>query len=99
MKVKFVFLLLGVILVGLALASCGPPPTPAPTPTPTAHPGAALVTSRCSSCHSISRVTTAAYDQEGWQFTVDRMVISGAQLSAEQVPMVVEYLAATYPKK
>lgn len=99
MKVKLVLVLLGVILVVLVLASCGPPPTPAPTPTPTVHPGQALVNSRCITCHDIKRVSTAAYDQDGWQFTVDRMVVSGAQLSPEQVPMVVDYLAATYPKK
>jgi mono/diheme cytochrome c family protein len=98
MKLKIEITLL-ISLVILLIASCGPPPTPEPTPTPTVHPGKAVVASRCIGCHELSRVSNAAYDQEGWQLTVDRMVLSGAQLSDEQVALVVEYLAEAYPKE
>lgn len=98
MKLKL-FAVLWVAVVVLMLAGCGAPAAPAPTPTPTVHPGQALVSSRCIGCHELNRISNAAYDQEGWQLTVDRMVLSGAQLSPEQVPMVVEYLAQAYPRE
>ena len=98
MKLKIAVALL-ISLVILLIASCGPPPTPEPTPTPTVHPGKAVVASRCIGCHELNRVTNASYDKEGWQLTVDRMVLVGAQLSDEQVAMVVDYLAEAYPKE
>lgn len=86
-------------LVILIIVGCGPPPTPEPTPTPTPHPGKAVLSSRCISCHQLNRVENAAFDEEGWQLVVDRMVLNGAQLSDEQVSLVVDYLVQTYPQE
>ena len=91
-----------IIMVGLIIlttVSCGPAPTPEPTPTPEVHKGKAIVASRCIGCHEINRVENARFNQEGWQMTVDRMVLSGAQLTDEQTELVVDYLALTYPKE
>ena len=98
MRMKIAIALL-ITLAVLLIVSCGPSPTPEPTPTPTVHPGKAIVASRCVGCHELNRVSNATFDKEGWQLTVDRMVLSGAQLSDEQVAMVVDYLAQTYPKE
>ena len=97
-------LILAAILMVLISVSCGPAPTQEPTPTlePTPTPqemlGKALVASRCIGCHELNRVTKVSFDQEGWQKTVDWMVLIGAQLSDEEAVLVVDYLAQTYPK-
>jgi mono/diheme cytochrome c family protein len=95
----YALLILVALSVVLISVSCGPAPTPEPTPTPQEMPGKALVASRCIGCHELNRVKNASYDKEGWQKTVDRMVLSGAQLSDEQVTQVVDYLAQAYPKE
>lgn len=97
MKSRIVVSMLIIALIVVFFASCGPPPTPEPTPTPTVHPGESLVSTKCIGCHDINRVTNASYDEMGWQLTVDRMVMSGAQLNEDQVSMVVDYLAENYP--
>jgi len=93
----YVIFVLLTILGALVIVSCGT--ASAPEPTPTVHPGKALVSSRCIGCHELNRVTNAAFDQQGWQLTVDRMVLNGAQLSEEQAVLAVDYLAQTYPKE
>ncbi len=98
MKVQIGLLLLVGILV-LTSVSCGPAATPEPTPTPEVHKGKAIVTTRCVGCHEIGRVQNAKYDRDGWQMTIDRMVLTGAQLTDEQKELVVDYLALTYPKE
>ena len=100
MKMRKLIVIVMVLLI-LTIVGCGPAETPEPTavPTPTVHPGKAVVSSRCIGCHEMNRVTNAAFDQEGWQLIVDRMVLTGAQLSDDQVTMVVDYLAQTYPKE
>src|SRR3972149_1581157 len=83
MKRNF-FIILLMILVALNVVSCGLSLKSAPTPSPTAHPGKAIISGRCTGCHELNRITSAAFDRQGWQLTVDRMVLAGAQLSEEQ---------------
>ena len=99
-KKELVLLIIAFILI-VIFVGCGPKETPAPTATPTekVHEGKALVASRCIGCHDISRVTNAAYDREGWEKTVERMVLSGAKLNDEQKALVIDYLTITYPKE
>ena len=51
-----------------------------------------LVTAVCASCHSLDRVKNKTADKDGWTTTVARMREKGADLTDEQVPVVVEYL-------
>ncbi len=88
-----------VILIFLLIVGCGAPATPEPTPVPTVHPGKSLVSSRCVGCHPMNRVENAAYDEKGWQLTVDRMVLLGAEIPNDQAPVVVDYLAQAFPKE
>jgi hypothetical protein len=59
--------------------------------------GEALLQDRCTVCHSLSRVENASKTAEGWESTVNRMVDYGAELSAEELEFLVQYLAETYP--
>jgi cytochrome c5 len=58
--------------------------------------GATLLDNRCTVCHSKSKVTGTSKTYDGWDQTVNRMVLKGAALSPEEVKILVEYLAQTY---
>lgn len=100
MKSKISVLWVMLLALSLFVAACSPaePPPPTVTPTPEVHPGEALVSNRCSTCHSLGVIQNAKYDASGWKSTVDRMVTTGATLNDEQVVQVVDYLAKTYGK-
>jgi len=51
-----------------------------------------LVNTACASCHSLDRVKNKVADKDGWTSTVTRMKAAGANLTDEQVPVVVEFL-------
>ena len=51
-----------------------------------------LVNTACASCHSLDRVKNKMADKDGWTATVTRMKAAGANLTDEQVPVVVEFL-------
>jgi len=51
-----------------------------------------LVNTACASCHSLDRVKNKVADKDGWTATVTRMKGAGANLTDEQVPVVVEFL-------
>ena len=53
---------------------------------------AGLVNTACASCHSLDRVKNKVADKDGWTTTVARMKAAGANLTDEQVPVVVEFL-------
>ena len=54
-----------------------------------------LVNTVCASCHSLDRVNGKKADRDGWTTTVARMKEMGANLTDEQVPVVVEFLTRT----
>jgi cytochrome c5 len=108
MKRKFFLwvVVLGVVMAGV-LAACGggrtetPSPTQplaaeqSPGPAPVAD-GATLLQERCTACHTLERVESAHKSAEEWEQTVSRMVGRGAQLTAEEKTVLVEYLATHY---
>src|SRR5215469_3714100 len=51
-----------------------------------------LVNTVCASCHSLDRVKNKTADNAGWTATVARMKEKGADLTDEQVPVVVDFL-------
>ena len=59
--------------------------------------GEALKQDRCTVCHSLARVEAAHKTAEQWLATVNRMIGYGAVLSAEELDVLVQYLAETYP--
>jgi competence protein ComEA len=52
----------------------------------------------CSQCHSLKRVTDSKLDAGEWKDLVNRMVENGAPLEADDLPVVIEYLAKNFPK-
>jgi glyoxylase-like metal-dependent hydrolase (beta-lactamase superfamily II) len=57
---------------------------------------ATLVNTVCASCHSLDRVNNKKADNVAWTTTVTRMKGKGADLTDEQVPLVIDYLARTH---
>jgi hypothetical protein len=80
--------LLGVALVILAQAPDGAAPTSKGPDSVAAN----LVNTVCASCHSLDRVKNKTADKDGWTTTVARMKEKGADLTDEQVAMVVDFL-------
>ena len=80
--------LLFVALVILAQAPDGAPPA-FKGPDAVA---SSLVNTACAGCHSLDRVKNKVADKDGWTTTVTRMKAAGANLTDEQVPVVVELL-------
>ena len=100
MNGKFILFFLMVVLIAIAVGcSQAPPPEPTATPVPTVHPGKAIVSSKCISCHDLDRVTNYKNDLDGWTMTVDRMILVGATLSDEQRESAIDYLAFAFPKE
>ncbi|MBI2819932.1 MAG: cytochrome C [Acidobacteria bacterium] len=62
-------------------------------------PGKAIIEEACVMCHALSLVSSAGYDRAQWLEAVDRMVTLGAELTPDQVPVVVDYLAANFPDR
>lgn len=48
----------------------------------------------CLACHDAEKASSGDRDRTGWEATVDEMISNGAQLTAEQKTVVVDYLAA-----
>lgn len=87
------------------LMSCdsGPPqPTQAPSSATApqaetrALDGAALLETRCSTCHNADRPKKVKKTRDQWEQTVTRMIGKGAQLTEVEKTVLVEYLAQTY---
>jgi cytochrome c5 len=59
--------------------------------------GQTLLQERCTACHTLNRVVSAHKTADQWAAAVGRMIGKGAQLSAEEKQVLVDYLAKTYP--
>lgn len=55
--------------------------------------GEALVSEKCSQCHSIDRVDAAVKSEAEWQSTVERMERNGLEVTAEERDTIVQWLA------
>ena len=75
------------------------PPVPAPASTaPEPPPGPALVVinERCSTCHTTASVFNQRRSADDWAATVQLMVDRGADLTPDDMTMVIDYLAANF---
>jgi cytochrome c5 len=84
-----------VLAVSLARAQN---PTQDPATAPPPPDAAAMVEGACTACHGLDFIAEHRMDRDDWDFTVRRMVDRGADLDFEAIPLVVDYLARTYPK-
>ena len=55
--------------------------------------GKQLVAFTCSQCHALREILLLRDGRQGWEKTVDRMVLYGAQLSPSEAEVVTRYLA------
>jgi mono/diheme cytochrome c family protein len=79
-----------VAAVALAIAA------PADAETGDVHGGQQLMLEACVQCHGLRPVRLTRDGVGGWQETVERMVVFGAQLDPAEVETLVSYLAIDY---
>jgi hypothetical protein len=58
--------------------------------------GKAIVERTCVSCHALKVVTAKRASKEQWSTLVDQMISRGADLSDDEVEIVVDYLAKNF---
>ena len=87
------------------------PQTPgAPTPGASASPakatvelpegdGKAIATENCQACHKLTNLTKANKSLDDWKETVQTMIDRGANVPADQVDTLVQYLAKNFGPK
>ncbi len=80
------------VLVGAALAARGQSTLPEGD-------GEAIIQQTCGQCHSLGRVVNSGHTRAGWAKVVAMMVNIGAELTPDQVKIVVDYLAQNFPQK
>ena len=88
--------LAAVTLVSAPLAAQGRAKAPV-RPLPDG-PGKALVENQCTTCHAVTMVTGMGHTPEEWKLTVERMVAAGADIPANQMTMLSDYLAKSFPE-
>ena len=62
-------------------------------------PGKAAVENSCQACHALTNITNAGHTPKDWDTVVHMMINAGAKLPPDQVPVVVNYLAAHFPAR
>jgi cytochrome c5 len=80
--------------LAVSLARAQDPP-PAPPPPAEAKD---IVQGVCTACHGLDFIAEHPKDHDGWDFTVRRMIDKGADLGVDDIPLVVDYLARSFPK-
>src|ERR1043165_8085781 len=61
--------------------------------------GKAIVARTCVNCHALKVVTSKRATKEQWSTLVDQMVSRGADLSDEEIEVVVNYLSKNFALK
>lgn len=86
-------------------AQTAPPPAapqaPAAAATPSAPPpgpGLVIIKEHCTTCHSTTTIFSQHRTPDDWAATVQLMIDRGADLTPDDMNVVVDYLANNYPK-
>lgn len=58
--------------------------------------GKRILLNTCTVCHDLSRVKRHGANREQWQETLEAMLNEGAQLSEEDFPVLLNYLARNF---
>jgi cytochrome c5 len=61
--------------------------------------GKKILEDSCIGCHGMDEIEKQSLSKEDWQTMVKMMIDYGAALKDSDIPVLVDYLAATYPKK
>lgn len=104
-----VCLIVAAVLV--ACSSAAPQPTQAPAatqapavtqPAPAASvapalDGATVLQKDCTSCHGLDKISSKKLSRQNWEQEVNDMISEqGAKVSADEMPVLLDYLAKTY---
>src|SRR5262245_9517307 len=58
----------------------------------------ALVEPACTTCHPQTMITNAGHTREDWKLLLERMVSAGADIPANQMNAVTDYLSKNFPE-
>jgi hypothetical protein len=107
MRFRIATVLTVVVLIGQVMATAQP--SPAPVATGQQKPedklpegeGKKILIDACSECHAVNEVTKFAgiYEMNEWRDLVKSMIVYGAQLTAEEEDVLVDYLDTHFGKK
>jgi len=98
MKMRTLALCFSLVAMLLIVSSCSARASNT-TPVPTTNlDGAALVQERCSVCHQLARIESRNHTSTEWKAIIDTMIRRGAQLTAEEETLAVDYLASNFGK-
>ena len=61
--------------------------------------GKTILEANCTGCHDTDLVTSQKNTKEGWQDIVNSMVSKGATISAQEMPVLIDYLTQNYGPK
>ena len=89
------FFLSWVVMVSLVACGGAAPSTSPASPANIAPDGKTLVETRCTACHSLSRIQQK-HNAGDWAAIVTTMVRRGAQLNYDEKAAVTQYLVANY---
>lgn len=59
-------------------------------------PGEQVLSRSCLACHDLTPIRTQALDVQGWSDLVDTMIEDGADVQADEIPLLTNYLAGRY---
>ena len=55
-------------------------------------PGERIMNASCQGCHDIRVIQTSAMDAAGWTKTIETMIVNGATIAKDDIPVLVKYL-------
>jgi cytochrome c5 len=58
-----------------------------------------ILENACTTCHDLDLVSGQKLNKDEWAMVVSGMVAKGAPVEDKDAPILIEYLAKTYPKK
>ena len=84
--------LVSIAIIGARALAADPPAAAAPPPGP----GLDLINQRCIFCHNTVQVFSQRKTPEAWSATIEQMANRGAEVSPEEMKVIVDYLAKNY---
>ncbi len=84
------------LMAGVAVAPLAAQQQIEPSKTLAPGKGVELATARCVTCHDATHITRVRLSRAEWEDNVQVMIKRGMPIAAEEIPLVVEYLATYY---
>lgn len=80
----------GIAVAPLAAQEPGPSKTLIPGK------GSDLTMAKCAICHDAEHITRARLSRGEWEFNIKNMIERGAPITADEIPVILDYLATYY---